>query len=181
MNRLVLGLSLGGLAVTAGTFLSAGIGTPARVGVSVLKAAGKSGRIGTRLARVLVVEGTESVVKLTGDLGRVQAKAGTKAALESVRLAEHPKDVTRLASLAVAKAGKTRAILKLLGRGAIVLAASAFDLALWVAWAVVTLIGFCASLKRAVERMTLAVIRAGKARRAIAIKLPRAQLLPQTP
>ena len=183
-NRLVLGLSVGGLAVTAGTFFSAGIGTPARVGVSVLKAAGKSGRIGKRLARVLAVEGTESLVKLTGDLGRVQAKAGTKAALESVRLAEHPRDVTRLASLAVAKAGKTRAILKLLGRGAIVLAASAFDLALWILWAAMTLIGLCASLKRAVERMTLAAIRAGKARRArraaAVIKLPRAQLLPQT-
>jgi hypothetical protein len=199
-NRLVLGLSVGGLVFTAATLVTAGVGAPARVGVSVLKAAGKSGRIGTRLTRVLAVEGTESLVKLTGDLGRVQSKAGTKAALESVRLAEHPKDVARVATLAVAKGGKTRAILKLLGRGAIFLAASAFNLALWVLWAVMTIIGFCASLKRAVERMTLAAIRAGKARRqrraaallaaaaappasspAIAplIKLPSAPLLPQ--
>jgi hypothetical protein len=202
-NRLVLGLSVGGLVFTAGTLVSAGVGAPARVGVSVLKAAGKTGRIGTRLTRVIAVEGTESLVKLTGDLGRVQSKAGTKAALESVRLAEHPKDVARVASLAVAKGGKTRAILKLLGRGAIFLAASAFDLALWVLWAVMTVIGFCVSLKRAVERMTLAAIRAGKARRqrraaarlataaatppaappAIQppITLPSAQLLPQLP
>jgi hypothetical protein len=95
----------------------------------------------------------------------VQVKAGTKAALESVRLAEAPKDVARVATLAVAKGGKTRAILKLLGRGAIVLAASAFHLALWVFWAAATLIGFCASLKRMAERATMGVIRRGKARR----------------
>jgi hypothetical protein len=164
-NRLVLGLSLGGLAVTAGTLASAGIGAPARVGVSIVKAAGKTGRIGARLARVIAVEGAESLVKISGDVGRIQAKAGTKAALEGIRIAEQPKDVARVAALAVAKGGKTRAILKLLGRGAIVLAATAFDLALWVLWAIASLIGFCASLKRSVERITLAWIRRGKTRR----------------
>jgi hypothetical protein len=164
-NKLVLGLSIGGLAITAGTLASAGIGTPARIGASLIKAAGKSGRIGARLARALAVEGAENIVKLTGDLGRIQAKAGTKAALDGVRLAETPAEVGRVASLAVAKGGKTRAILKLLGRGAIVLTASLFDLAWWIFWAGVTLLGFCASLKRWVERMTLSVIRAGKARR----------------
>jgi hypothetical protein len=95
----------------------------------------------------------------------VQAKAGTKAALEGVRLAETPTDVARLATLAVAKGGKTRAILKLLGRGAIVLTASLLDLAWWILWAGATMLGFCAALKRSVERVTLSVIRAGKARR----------------
>ncbi len=164
-NKLVLGLSVGGLAITAGTLASVGLAAPARVGISVIKAAGKTGRVGVRLARVLAVEGTETLVKLAGNVGRVQTKAGTKAALESVRLAETPKDVARVASLAVAKGGKTRAILKLLGRGAIVLAASVFDLALWVFWAAATLIGFCVSLKRMAERATMGVIRRGKARR----------------
>ncbi len=43
--------------------------------------------------------------------------------------------MSRLARLSAAKGGKTRAIVKLLGRGAIVLAASALDLSLWVFWA----------------------------------------------
>lgn len=184
-NKLVLALSVGGLAVTAGTLASAGIGAPARMGVSLIKAAGKTGRIGARLARVLVVEGAENMVKIAGDLGRVQAKAGTKAALDGVKLAEAPADVARVASLAVAKGGKTRAILKLLGRGAIVLTASLFDLAWWMFWAAATLLGFCGSLKRSVERLTLSAIRAGKARRLRRLErqvmtmrsLPRAGLL----
>jgi hypothetical protein len=89
-NKLVLGVSLGGLAVTAGAVASGGIGAPARIGVSLIKAAGKTGRIGASLARRLAVEGAESMVKLMGDLGRIQAKAGTKAALEGVELAETP-------------------------------------------------------------------------------------------
>jgi hypothetical protein len=164
-NKLVLGLSLGGLAITAGTLATAGIGAPARVGASLIKAAGKTGRIGARLARVVAVEGTESAVKLAGDVGRIQAKAGTKAALEGVRLAETPTDVARVASLAVAKGGKTRAVLKLLGRGAFLLTVSLFDLAWWVFWAAASVLGFCASLKRLAERMTMSAIRAGKARR----------------
>ena len=36
-NRLVLGLSLGGIAVTAGTFASFGLAAPARAGLSVVK------------------------------------------------------------------------------------------------------------------------------------------------
>src|SRR5262249_37559381 len=67
-TRLVRGLSVGGLVFTAATLVTAGVGAPARVGVSVLKSASKSGRIGARLTRVLAVEGTESLVKLTGDL-----------------------------------------------------------------------------------------------------------------
>jgi hypothetical protein len=62
--------------------------------------------------------------------------------------------MARLARLAAAKGGKTRAIIKLLGRAAIVVTASAFDLALWLFWAGFTLVGFCASCKSAVERLT---------------------------
>ena len=42
----------------------------------------------------------------------------------------------------------------------------AFDLALALMWAAANLLGFCASLKRTVERATLAVIRRRKLRRA---------------
>ena len=45
------------------------------------------------------------------DVGRVQVAAGTRAALEGLKLAEGPEDVARLARLAGTKGGKTRAIL----------------------------------------------------------------------
>jgi hypothetical protein len=165
-NRLVLGLSLGGLAVTAGTFASVGLAAPARVGVSIVKAAGKTERVGTRLVRLLRWEKPAALGELAGEVATVEAKAGGRAALESVRLAEEPKDVAAFARLAVAKGGKTRAILKLLGRGAIVLTGTIFDLAMWLVRAAANLLGLCAALKRATERATLAVIRRRKGRRA---------------
>jgi len=74
-----------------------------------------------------------------------------------------------------------------IGGLAVVLVASLLDLALWVLWAAASLLGFCASLERAVERITLAVIAAGKARRRRreqrampARSLPRAALLSQS-
>ena len=164
-NHLLLGLSLGGLAVTAGTYVSAGLGAPARAGLSLMKAAGKTELIGARLARLIRLERPAAVLALAGDVGRVQTKAGTRAAFDGLRLAGAPKDMARIATLAAVKGGKTRAVLKLLGRGAFVLTRSAIHLALWIFWAVANLIGFCASLKRAVERMTLGMIRHRKARR----------------
>jgi hypothetical protein len=164
-NRLVLGLSLGGLAVTAGTFASIGLAAPARAGVSIVKAAGKTERLGARLVRLLRWEKPAALAEFAGQVGIVEAKAGGRAALETVRLAEEPKDVAAFARLAVAKGGKTRAVLKLLGRGAIVLTATIFDLAMWLMWAAANLLGLCAALKRAAERATLAVIRRRKARR----------------
>ena len=59
------------------------------------------------------------LVRLAKDVGRVGEKAGTKGALDTLRIAEGPKDVARAARLAESKGGQTRAILKLLGRGAI--------------------------------------------------------------
>ena len=67
------------------------------------------------------VEKAEGLVKLVGDVGRVQAKAGTQAALDGLKIAHGPKDMAKVATLAAAKGGKTRAILKLAGRSAIML------------------------------------------------------------
>jgi hypothetical protein len=75
--------------------------------------------------------------------------------MDGLKIAEHPKDVARLASLAAVKGGKTRAIVKVLGRGAIFLTSSLFTLASWMFWALFNLLAFCAACKRAVERMTL--------------------------
>jgi hypothetical protein len=189
-DELILGLACVGLAVTAGTYITVGLAAPARVGLTVVKAAGKTGRIGGRMmawisrslreiidwsalsraargasitepavavrtAREAVkVEKAHDLVRLVGDVGRVQARAGTQAALDGLKLAQGPRDMSRIARLAATKGGKTRAILKLVGRGAILLTLGTFNLALWVFWAALTVFGFASSLKRMTERAT---------------------------
>ena len=63
--------------------------------------------------------------------------------------------MAKLASLAAVKGTKTRAIVKVLGRGAIFMAGSMFTLASWMFWALFNLLAFCAACKRTAERMTL--------------------------
>ena len=196
-DPLILGLAGVGLAITAGTYASLGTGTPARVGLSVVKAAKRTGRLSSQLGDwigrtlrnvvdwsalsrasmtepALAVRAARDAVKLeeagnllevVGNVGRVESKAGTQAALDSLKVAEGPKDMSRLARLAEASGNKTRAIVKLLGRAAIVLTATAFDLTMWLFWAVLMLFGFCSSLKAMAERMTWRRIHRRKARR----------------
>jgi hypothetical protein len=111
------------------------------------------------------------LMRLAADVGQVQSKAGTRAALDGLKLADHPRDVARIAALAGAKGGKTRAILKTLGRGAFTLTLATFDLATWLFSALLTLFGFVASMKGAVERATLHFLRRRKARRARALAM----------
>jgi hypothetical protein len=164
----ILGLAGIGIAITAANYVSLGAETPERVGVSVIKAARRSGRLNPalaeRLARdVVKVEDAGGLLELAGDTGRIETKAGTQATLDSLQIAGGPQDVSRLARLAAAKGGKTRAIIKLLGRAAIVLTATAFDLATWLFWAALALLGFVSSCKAAVERATLRYLRWRKA------------------
>ncbi len=155
----ILGLAGVGIAITAATYASFGATTPERVGVSLVKAARRTGRLnpalGVRVAREAVkVEGAGGLIGLAQNTGRIEAKAGSQAALDSLAIAQEPQDVSRLSRIAAAKGGKTRAIVKLLGRAAIVLTASAFELASWLLWAGLALLGFCASCKAATERTT---------------------------
>jgi hypothetical protein len=155
----ILGLAGIGIAITAATYASLGATTPERVGVSLVKAARRTGRLNpalaVRVAREAVkVEGAGGLVGLAQNTGRIEAKAGSQAALDSLAIAQEPQDVSRLARLSAAKGGKTRAIVKLLGRAAIVLTASALELASWLLWAAFALFGFCASCKSAAERAT---------------------------
>ena len=106
-----------------------------------------------------------ALVRLATDVGRVGEKAGARAALDTLRIAEGPKDVARAARLAESRGGQTRAILKLLGRGALLLAAGAFNLALWVFGALLALAGLLSSIKATTERLTMAWLRRSKARR----------------
>ena len=201
-DELILGLACVGIAVTAGTYVTVGLAAPARAGVTVVKAAAKTGRIGGRLAAwigrslreiidwgalsraargasitgpavavrasrdVVKVEKAQEVMALARDVGRVQARAGTQAALDGLKLAEGPRDMSRIARLAATKGGKTRAILKLVGRGAILLTVGMFNLAMWVFWALFTAFGFVASLKRMAERATERYCARRKLRRA---------------
>jgi len=169
----ILGLAGAGLAITAVTYTSLGLTAPERVGLSVVKAARRTGKLNPALAvraarDAVKVEEAGGLIQLAENTGRVEAKAGTQAALDSLAVAEEPADMSRLARLSAAKGGKTRAIVKLLGRGAIILAATTLDLALWLLWAAVALFGFAASCKAAVERMTLRYVRWRRARAAYA-------------
>ncbi len=167
----ILGLAGVGIGITAATYASLGVAAPGRVGVSVIKAAKRTGRLNPALAvraarEAVKVEGAGGLVELAENTGRIESKAGARAALDGLAVAEEPADVSRLARLSAAKGGKTRAIVKLLGRGAIILAAGALDLTLWVFWAALALFGFCSSCKTAVERLTLHHLQRRKLRRA---------------
>jgi hypothetical protein len=155
----ILGLAGAGIAITAATYASFGATAPERVGVTLVKAARRTGRLSpaltVRVAREAVkVEGAGGLGGLAQNTGRIEARAGGQAALDGLAIAQEPQDVSRLARLAAAKGGKTRAIVKLLGRAAIVLTASAIELASWLLWAGFALFGFCASCKAAAERTT---------------------------
>ena len=107
-----------------------------------------------------------ALVRLAKDTGRVAEKAGTKGALDVLRIADGPADVARAAKLAEKKGSQTRAIIKVLGRGALLLAAGAFNLAWWVFGACLALIGFLASIKATTERLTYSCLQRNKLKRA---------------
>jgi len=201
-DELILGLACAGILVTAGTYASAGMAAPARVGLSVVKAAEKTGRLaapvvkwmtrsireavdtkafGTalskasitapsealRLARDAVkLDRAEGIITMMRDVGRVRSKAGTRAALEGLKLSEGPGDVARLARLAETKGGKTRAILRLVGRAALTLTVAVIDLLSWVFTAFCAVFGFCSAVKRTTERSTERYLHRRKRRRA---------------
>jgi hypothetical protein len=104
------------------------------------------------------------LVRLAKDVGRVSEKAGTRGALDTLRIAEGPKDVARAAQLAESKGGQTRAIMNILGRGALLLVAGAFNLSLWVFGALIALFGFLSSIKATTERLTLSWLQRSKTR-----------------
>jgi hypothetical protein len=200
-DELILGLACVGLVVTAGTYASLGAGTPARIGVSLVKAAGKAGRITAQMAgwftrslreavdwtklggamrvasltepavavraarEAVKVEKTEALTRAIGDVGKVQGKAGTQAALDALKIAQGPRDLSRMARLAEAKGTRMRAILKTLGRSAIFLTAGAFTLFSWSFTAVMAVWGFFAAIKRTTERATERYCQRRRARR----------------
>jgi ATP-dependent protease HslVU (ClpYQ) peptidase subunit len=106
-----------------------------------------------------------ALVRLAKDVGRVSEKAGARGALDTLKIAEGPEEVARAARLAESRGGQTRAILKMLGRGGLLLAAGAFDLSLWVFGALFALFSFLSAIKATTERLTQSWLDRSKARR----------------
>jgi hypothetical protein len=119
----------------------------------------------TAIRAAFHAEKAAALVRFAKDVGRVSEKAGIRAAQDTLKVAEGPKDVARAARLAESKGGQTRAILKILGRGALLLSAGAFDLTLWVFGALLALFGLLSSIKATAERLTMAWLLRKKARR----------------
>jgi hypothetical protein len=200
-DELILGLACVGLAITAGTYATVGTVAPVRVGLSLAKAARKTGRLGGDLAvtmgrmlrnvvdwsrlkkavagmsvtrpAVAILAAREAVkvrrarglLRLADDVGTVQARAGTRAALDGLRVAETPREMSRIARLAEKEGSRTRAIVKLAGRGAIALSVATFNLGSWILGALLAVFAFVSSLKSATERITWRVVRRRKEQR----------------
>ena len=189
-DELVLGLASIGIVITAGTYMTAGAAAPARVGLTLAKAARKTESLGSELAGslgrlvreaglsatepVLAVRAARDAVKVeraggllhfAQDVGRIEKAAGGRAALDGLKVAKEPRDVARVAKLAEKEGSRTRAILKIAGRSAITLAALAFDASVWLFGALFALFGFASALKNATERATLRFLRRRRDRR----------------
>lgn len=136
VNQLLVGLSAAGLAVTAWTYMSMGAAAPVREGVSVVKAAGRTGRLGKGLVesagRTIASGKAEKLGLAMADLGAVQGKAGTRAAIRGLRETENLAEISKLKRLANVKGRKTLAVLKTLGRNSFVLGAAAVTAAGWI-------------------------------------------------
>jgi hypothetical protein len=106
-----------------------------------------------------------ALVRLAKDVGRITEKAGTRGALDTLKISEGPKDVARAARLAETRGGQTRAIMKVLGRGALLLTTGAFELATWLFSALLVLFGLLSSIKATTERTTQAWLDRNRAQR----------------
>ncbi len=172
-DELLLGLSVAGLALTAGTYATVGGGAPVRAGVSLLKAAKRGGRLsadlmaglsravresvdfaalrrapaavaaldGAALKTVVRTERLRDLGRVLGDVGTVEAKAGTRATMEALRVADGAADTRRLVRLAEAKGPQTLALLKSLGRAAFTITGAVLGLLWWGAGALIWLVG----------------------------------------
>ncbi|HEX3709106.1 MAG TPA: hypothetical protein VHV56_04380, partial [Pseudolabrys sp.] len=124
-----------------------------------------AGLAGTTLGEAVKLERAGGLMHVVRDVGRIQKTAGMQAALDGLTLAESPREMGRLATLAEKEGGKTRAILKVVGRGAIQLTGAVFDLLFWMLGALLAVVACVSSLKSAAERATLRVLRYRKERR----------------
>jgi hypothetical protein len=126
----------------------------------------RPGQAITAMKAAFKAEKAGALVRLAKDVGRVSEKAGTRGALDVLRIADGPTDVARAARLAETKGSETRAIMKILGRGALLLTMGAFNLTWWVFAACLAVFGFLSSIKATTERITLSWLQRSKLKRA---------------
>ena len=155
-----------GLASWAGRSARGVVDTPALQSAVATASLASPGQSVTAVKAAFKAEKAGGLLRLAKDVGRIGEKAGTRGAMDALKLADGPKDVARAARLADKSGGQTRGLLKILGVGALWLATGAFNLTLWVFGAVLALIGFLASIKSTTERLTQSWLDRRKARRA---------------
>src|SRR3984957_9089726 len=154
-----------GLTEWAGRSAREMVDTPMLQEAVASSAVTRPGQTVSAITAAFRAEKAGALVRLAKDVGRVSEKAGARGALDTLKLAEGPEDVARAARLAETSGGQTRALLKLLGRGALLLTAGAFDLSWWVFGALFALFSLLASIKATTERVTQSVIDHGKRQR----------------
>jgi hypothetical protein len=97
---------------------------------------------------------TAELTRVMADVGTIHAKIGTRGTLSALSVADDAGDIRRLTKLADAKGGKTRAILKLAGRSAIVASTAIWTLAGWVGAGLLNVIGMLVAVKAGAEALT---------------------------
>ncbi|WP_024519329.1 hypothetical protein [Bradyrhizobium sp. Tv2a-2] len=154
-----------GLAAWAGRSAREIVDAPALEQAVATGSVWRPGKTATAIRAAFHAEKADDLVRLAKDVGRVTERAGTRGGFDALKIAEDPQDVARAARLAQAEGGRTRAILKILGRGALLLASGAFELTLWLFSALLALFGFLSSVKSVTERAAQAWLTRNKARR----------------
>ncbi|WP_375789241.1 hypothetical protein ACE10Z_18815 [Bradyrhizobium sp. Pha-3] len=119
----------------------------------------------TAIRAAFRAEKAGALVRVAKDVGRIGEAAGVRAARDTLKVAENPQEIARAARIAEVKNGQTRAIIKLLGRGALLLVAGTFNLTMWLFGALLALFGFLSSIKATTERVTAWWLRRSKALR----------------
>lgn len=157
VNKWLVGMSAVGLAVTAWTYFSAGAAVPVREGVSVVKAAGRTGRLSKgfleSLGRIFASGKAEKLGVAMADLGTVQSKAGTRAAIRGLHQTENVAEISKLKRLASVRGRSTLAILKTLGRSSFALGAVAVTAAGWIFAALFNLFLIIVAIQRGFIRL----------------------------
>ena len=149
VDEFMVALAGAGIAATGATYAAFGAPLTVRAGLSIVKGARRAGVLGGRFAAHLL-DAARSGRKLQAagavvDLGRASSKAGTRAAFAGLAHVDDAAGAARLARLADVKGGKTLAIIKVLGRGALFVTEAAAKLAFWVIAAIVNVIGLISS------------------------------------
>lgn len=137
----ILGMSTAGVVATTATYFG-GVGVPERAGLSLAKIARRSARLNPVMAiRIFEAAKNGRLIELTENTARVGERAGVQGALDSLATAEGPEDMARIETLSAVKGSRTRAILKLFGRGAFVVGVTAWGLAKALTFAVLAGLG----------------------------------------